>query len=432
MEPVEMKVIRSLTGTKQAVCSFGCLTLLVKTVLVLCLSMASCFAAAKQLKPTVLLISIDGFRYDYPEISPSPTIQSLISSGVRADALIPQFPTLTFPNHYAIVTGLTPAHNGIVANTMYDPKIHAMFKMSDDAQVTDARWWKGEPIWVTAEKQHQKSGTLFWPGSEASIQDIRPTYWRHYDKKISDSDRVKQILQWLDLPDAQRPTFLTLYFDRVDTAGHDYGPNSAEVKNAIRMVDDALGELVTGLQERGIYDNMNIVIVSDHGMAETSCDRVVDVRKALNKKSVVAEHGAILSVYVKGPEATLAFEKLKTLPHLTVYRKTGTPLRWEYRGNPRIADIVAVADEGWTVRTADPTDKEKEKGCVGGKHGYDNFLPSLSGIFIAHGPAFLPGSRIPPFDNLSIYDLVAHILKLAPAPNDGSLAPFTRVLRDTQ
>jgi len=202
------------------------------------------------LKPTVILISIDGFRFDYPEKAETPNLHSVIASGVRADGLIPQFPTLTFPNHYAIVTGLLPAHNGIVANTMYDPALHALFKMTDHAQVTDSRWWGGEPIWVTAEKQGQKAATMFWPGSEAEIEGIHPTYWLPYDKEKSNAERVKQVLDWLDLPASQRPTLLTLYFDEVDHAGHDHGPNSTEVNNAIRDVDTAIGLLM-----RCISDN---------------------------------------------------------------------------------------------------------------------------------------------------------------------------------
>jgi predicted AlkP superfamily pyrophosphatase or phosphodiesterase len=101
-------------------------------------SLVAAQSGPSNLKPTVILISIDGFRYDYPEKARTPNLHRLISGGVRADGLIPQFPTLTFPNHYSMVTGLVPAHNGIVANTMSDPALNSLFKMTDRAQVADA------------------------------------------------------------------------------------------------------------------------------------------------------------------------------------------------------------------------------------------------------------------------------------------------------
>jgi predicted AlkP superfamily pyrophosphatase or phosphodiesterase len=381
----------------------------------------------KQLQPAVILISIDGFRYDYPEKAATPNLHRMIHGGARAAGLIPQFPTLTFPNHYAMVTGLTPAHNGIVSNTMLDPRRHAMFKLSDRAEVNDSAWWGGEPIWVTAEKQGQRAATMFWPGSEAEIKGLRPTYWVPYDKNVSNADRVKRVLSWLDLPEAQRPTLLTLYFDEVDTAGHDYGPNSKQVKAAIEHVDAALGQLLAGLESRSMGNAIDLVVVSDHGMAETSCRRVVDLRSILARDQVIlGEQGALATFYPNGTRAETLIEQLRGTPHVTVYRSDETPLRWNYRGNDRIAPVIAVADEGWTIETRPPT--HEPPGCIAGTHGYDNFLPSQQGIFIAYGPDIRAGSEIPAFDNLDVYSVLVRLLHLTPAVTDGSLAPVEGIL----
>ena len=383
-------------------------------------------AGAKHPQPTVILISVDGFRYDYPEKSETPNLHRMIRGGARAAGLVPQFPTLTFPNHYAMVTGLTPAHNGIVSNTMLDARRHAMFRMGDRAEMNESAWWGGEPIWVTAEKQGMKAATMFWPGSEAETEGMRPTYWVPYDKNVSNVDRVKKILSWLDLPEAQRPTFLTLYFDEVDTAGHDYGPNSQQVKNAMEHVDAALGQLLAGLQSRSL--SADLVVVSDHGMAETSCRKIVDLRSVLARDQViVGEQGALATFYPNGTSADTLIEQLRAFAHVTVFRSDETPLRWNYRGNDRIAPVIAVADEGWTIETRPPT--HAPPGCVGGNHGYDNFLPSMQGIFIAYGPDIKAASEIPAFDNLDVYSLLARLLHLTPAPTDGSLAPVVGIMK---
>jgi predicted AlkP superfamily pyrophosphatase or phosphodiesterase len=207
------------------------------------------------LKPTVILISFDGFRWNYFDKVSTPNLNRLSETGVKAKRLIPSFPTKTFPNHYTIVTGLFPENHGIIANKMYDPKLNATFSLGDRKSVEDSRWWGGEPIWVTAEKQGQTSAILFWPGSETEIKGIRPTYWQKYDQSLAYDKRVQQALDWLDLPVAQRPTLIALYFDAPDTQGHSYGPDSPEVKNAIRKVDTTIGILLQGLKQRGILND---------------------------------------------------------------------------------------------------------------------------------------------------------------------------------
>ena len=400
----------------------------------------SCWACSPQgekisrpvndLHPTVILISLDGFRWDYLDKFPTPTLTELAASGVRAKALIPAFPTKTFPNHYTIVTGLYPAHHGIVANSMYDPEFDAKFSLSKRDAVSDGRWWEGEPLWVTAEKQNQRSGILFWPGSEAEIAGIRPTHWKVYDDDFPNPARVDTVLAWLDLPIKRRPTFLTLYFSDVDNAGHRYSPDSPKVKRAIRDMDRLLARLLNGLKARGIENRLNLIVLSDHGMASATRDRVIylDDYLDLNKINVV-DWNPVLAVRPREMSADEIYQKLaKAHPHLQIYRKNEIPERWHYRAHRRIAPIIGVADEGWTI-SRHGMKNTAERLYTTGEHGYDNQLAVMRAIFIAHGPAFKSGLVAEPFQNIHIYNLICDILKLQPARNDGNLDSVRVLLR---
>jgi predicted AlkP superfamily pyrophosphatase or phosphodiesterase len=377
------------------------------------------------LRPTVILISIDGFRSDYLEKYSAPNLQHLATTGVRAAAMQPCFPTYTFPNHYTIVTGLYPAHHGIVANEIYDPGFDATFVYKEPA-AKEGRWWGGEPIWVTAEKRGQRTANLYWPGSAAPIEGMWPDYWEPFDEKVPPAARVDKILGWLDLPSKQRPTFLALYFDQVDHEGHQGGPDSPQVRNAIALVDAALARLLDGLRQRGIADRVNIVVVSDHGMASTSPERVIFLDPYTDlSRDRVPTRGSLLTVWPALGETETVLAKLRGIPHMQVYRREDLPARWHYSGNPRIAPIIALADEGWTVTTHEHF---KSHDFSQGQHGYDNDLPSMQALFLAHGPAFKAGTQLPAFSNVDVYELLAYLLHLKPARNDGTLEVFRPVL----
>jgi predicted AlkP superfamily pyrophosphatase or phosphodiesterase len=400
-------------------------------LIVLLLLACDVFAAEiRDLQPTVILISIDGFRYDYFEKAPTPNLHSLIARGVRARYMVPSFPTKTFPNHYTIVTGLYPAHNGIVANNMWDDGLHATFKMSDRKQVQDARWYGGEPIWVTAQKAGQKTAPMYWPGAEAAIEGIMPTYGEAWDDKHKTTFeyRVNKVLSWLDLPAPQRPTFLTLYFENVDQAGHDYGPDSPQLRAAMERVDQAIGLLLQGLRARGIADQVNIVVVSDHGMAACSRRRLILLDDYVDLSKVIVVDGSpVLALKAKDGNNAALVAKLKLVPHLTVYTPDTVPQRLHYSGNPRITPVIAVADVGWTITSHDYVAKHPDK-KYGGDHGYDNAAPEMRAIFVAAGPGFRPHRTLPGFPNVDVYPLLAHLLNVVPARNDGDITVFQPVL----
>lgn len=389
------------------------------------------------LKPTLILISIDGFRADYLEKYQHPTLTALAGEGVRAQWMTPSYPSLTFPNHYTISTGLYPEDHGIVANEFYDPEFDATFGMSKRAEVQNGRWWGGEPIWITAEKQGQRSAPVFFPGSEAEIEGTRPTFWKTFENQVPDSDRVDALLSLLDLPAANRPTFLTLYFSDVDHAGHESSPDSPEVARAVTVVDKALDRLLRGLRARNIYEKVNIIIVSDHGMTPVSPANVVILDEYLQAQQAerIVWGPQVTNIFPKPGEENALFDSIKTaeLQHARCYRKQDIPARFHYRASRRIAPIVCMADEGWRMFSrqgyAEEQNKSNRPTHMIGAHGYDNQLPSMRAIFIARGPAFKGGVVINAFPNVDVYDIMASVLSLAPAKNDGDPGTAHAVLR---
>jgi predicted AlkP superfamily pyrophosphatase or phosphodiesterase len=368
----------------------------------------------------LLLVSIDGYRADYLERGLTPTVAGLARAGVHT-SMQPSFPSLTFPNHYTIVTGLRPDHHGIVNNTMYDAGL-GKFSLGNRKAVSDGRWWaQGTPLWETADRHGLRTATMFWPGSEADIHGHHPDYWKPYDGKVTPAQRVDQVLDWLDLPPAQRPTFLTLYFDAVDHAGHTYGPDSPQVDQALRETDQALARLVQGLKARGLFERINLIVLADHGMASVPLDHSVLIEHELDLDQVQVVSLGVLAGFNPRPGhdfATIEAKLERPHPHMRCWDKTRVPARLAYGHNPRVPQLLCLADVGWRITTAQW--RASHKGHVSlGEHGYDNAAPQMRALFVAHGPAFRSGAVVPPFPNVDVYPLMAHLLGLPPQPGDG-------------
>ncbi len=391
----------------------------------------------KDLKPTVILISVDGYRADYLEKYPSPTLGLLARQGVRARWMTPVFPSLTFPNHYSIATGLYPDNHGIVGNSIYAPEFKETFSLSKREEVQNGRWWLGEPIWVTAEKQGQRAAAFFFPGTEAEIAGKRPSFWKVFDDKHPNFNRVDTVLSWLDLPGAERPTMITMYFSDVDHAGHDFGPDSEGVRQAIANVDQSLGRLVEGLKSRAIFDRVNIIIVSDHGMARVDPRQAVLLDDYFDKgqTEAVVWNGAMAHIFPRpGMEQDIYLALKSRAPsHVTVYRKQEMPARFHYGRSGRIGAIVVIAAEGWLLTSREryrPPQQSADGGVeYRGMHGFDNHLESMRAFFVARGPAFKRSQVVEPFENVDVYNVMARILGLKPASNDGGDATAKAVLR---
>jgi predicted AlkP superfamily pyrophosphatase or phosphodiesterase len=305
---------------------------------------------------------------------------------------------------------------------MYDSVFAARFSLGNREAVQDGRWWEGEPVWVTAEKAGLTAAAFFWPGTEADIQGIRPTFWRPYVHRTPNDERIDQVLAWLDLPEAERPALITTYFADVDEAAHVFGMDAPETAAAIREVDRAVGRLIRGLEARGLLDRVNLVLVSDHGMTPRSRDRVIFLDDFIDLADVeVIDWSPVAAIRpLEGREGEVYRGLRGAHPHLQVYRKAEIPERWHYRDHRRILPILAVADEGWAISTREYF-ASHPNAYGGATHGYDNAARSMQATFIAAGPDFRQGAVVPPFQNIHVYELLCHLLGLAPAPNDGSL-----------
>ncbi len=406
-----------------------------KRVLLAVSAIAALAAAltAGQLAPTLVLVSLDGWRWDYHTKSSVRNLRSLMARGVRADGLIPSFPTKTFPNHYTLVTGLYPGHHGVVGNSMRDPRTGRLFTMQKREEVSDAMWWGGDPIWNAVQRAGRTSAAMFWPGSEAAIGGVRPTHWVAYEHDRPNSERVDQVLAWLDLPVSVRPAFITLYMSDVDAAGHSFGPDSPELHRALERVDDVLGRLLRGLEQRRILDAINIVVTSDHGMAETSSQRVVFIDDVVEPADgEIVDMNPTLAMWPRpGREEAVHRRLAAAHPRLDVYRRTETPEHWHYRDHERIAPLVGVAQEGWSVmRRRSVVDAfARSIRRVGGNHGYDPRVRTMHGLFVAAGPGFRQNVVVPPFENVHVYDAMCRVLGIPASTNDGDPAVARSLLR---
>lgn len=379
--------------------------------------------------PALILVSIDGFRADYLDRGLAPNLAALAARGVGARWLTPTFPTKTFPQHYTIVTGLHPSRHGIVANAFVDETDGARFNAFDSAVAGQPRWWGGEPVWVTAERQGVRAGTVFWPGSDYAIQGVRPSRYRPYDGRLSDSARVDTVMAWLALAADRRPRFLTLYLSGVDDAGHDHGPDSPQAAAAVRAADAVIGWLVERLERRGMRDAVNIVVVSDHGMAATSERRLVFFEDFVDSSLVRAiESGALLTLQPVGVSADSLLALLSRAPHMRVFRSDRAPAVWRYPDGPRVPPLVGVMEEGWVATTRDALARRRNR-YNGGDHGYDPAAPAMRALFVAAGPSFRQGLTAEPFGNVHVYELLCAVLGLDPAANDGSLDSTRALLR---
>ncbi|MCW9708756.1 ectonucleotide pyrophosphatase/phosphodiesterase [Fodinibius salsisoli] len=378
----------------------------------------------------LLLISFDGFRYDYLNKVDTPHFDSLAAGGVQAEGLIPVFPSKTFPNHYAIATGLYPENSGFVGNTMYDPKWKEWYRIRDRKAVEDGKWYGGEPIWNTLEKQGIRTGTMFWVGSEANIQGMHPTNWKKYDGDMPFKARVDTVVKWLSAPDTQAVDFATLYFEHVDGIGHRYGTESDSLKAAIRESDRIMGYLKEQLWNKNLWDNTNILIVSDHGMVDLAADKTIFLDQIID----IADTeriiwGPLTMIQPKEGTEEQVYQALKKKEkHYRVYRKEEIPERYHLKNHGRVTDLVVVADLGYMVLNS----KYKEQfvqSLPRATHGYDPAEKKMEALFLAHGPAFKSDTTVKAFQNIHLYELMNHVMGTKSAPNDGSLDSVRVLLR---
>ncbi|MET0289721.1 MAG: ectonucleotide pyrophosphatase/phosphodiesterase [Pseudoxanthomonas sp.] len=382
---------------------------------------------------TVLLISIDGLRASYLGQGDSPTLDRIATQGVRAAWMNPSYPSLTFPNHYTLVTGLRPDRHGMIHNMMQVEGL-GDFKVSNTDATADSRWWsQAQPVWVTAEQAHLPTAIWAWPGSAAEIDGVRPTRYHLYDHHVSAMDRATEVAGWLTAgTPAQRPRLAALYFEMVDNAGHDHGPDAPQTRAAVRVVDTAIGHLLALLDASGLGEQVNVIVVSDHGMAPVPPANVIGLDEMVNDADAEwISNGQVVGFEPRPGRARQArAQLLGRHAHYGCWDKRDMPAHWHYGSNPRIPAIVCQLDEGWDALGPEVAARRRT-GELRGSHGYAPDLPSMRAAFVARGPAFRSGVTLPAFDNVDVYPLLMHLLGLPPRDNDGSLDPLQPALRAT-
>jgi alkaline phosphatase D len=372
----------------------------------------------------VIILSMDGFRWDYADHTSTPNLDRIAKQGVKAVYLNPSFPTKTFPNHYTIATGLYPDHHGLVNNSFYAPGLDKYYKISDRNAVEDSSFYGGEPIWVTAEKQGVTAATFYWVGSEAKIKGIRPQYWKRY-ANMPYLNRIDTVIRWLQLPLKERPHLVMWYLDEPDHTGHAFGPESAQTYSKVKYLDSLLGIFMDRLENLPIADSINFIITSDHGMGNISNDKVIDLKSELKEKWVRIIQGSnpVFTIKAEDGYQDSIIEKLSAVDGIRAWKSENIPARLHYGTNPRTLDITVVADSLWSAEWGSNGD------FTGGTHGYDNRDSDMHTIFYACGPAFKNGFVSNPFNNVDIYNLLAYLLHINPAQNDGNFEHIKPVLK---
>jgi predicted AlkP superfamily pyrophosphatase or phosphodiesterase len=387
--------------------------------------------AAQQAKHYVVLVSLDGFRYDYPRRYGAPHLLQLGFKGASApEGMLPAYPSLTFPNHISIVTGLYPEHHGIVANSFWDPAREQTYVYTQPQSNSDGSWYSGTPLWVLAEQQGMRSACLFWPGSEAEIQGKRPSYYLHFDDKLDDEKRSDQVVAWLKLPPELRPHFITLYYANVDHAGHTYGPDSEEVRAAVHHLDSMVGDLQTKLAV--LHLPVDLVVVADHGMVTLQGGPVT-----LSDFADLSDFRTDGSLLYAKPDANVeeVYEEFLAHPdpRFKVYRRADTPASLHFDANPREGDPVIVPNGPFTIRAHAPASETDHTNKPHGGHGFNpRTMPEMKAIFFAAGPDVRPGVQFKPFENVNIYPFIAEMLGLNAPPVDGSLDVLRPALKIQQ
>ncbi len=379
-------------------------------------------------KQYVVMLSLDGCRYDYPQLADMPNLESIARRGVKLESLQPSFPSKTFPNHYSMATGLYPDHHGIVQNSFYDPQMDAYYKIRDRQAVENGDFYGGEPIWVTAEKQGLRTASFYWVGSEAPVQGIHPTRWKVYDHHFPYAARVDTVIAWLKLPEKERPRLITWYYPEPDGVGHRFGPESPQVQAKVEYLDSLIGDFLGKLAQLPIADQVNVIVTSDHGMSRISGDKAIYFDDYLQPAWLDTSLGSnpVWMFDAKPGYEDSVYLHLSQAEHLHVWKKDSIPEALHYGTNPRVMDIVATPDLHWSIGWRS---HELPLDFVGGTHGYDPRYKEMHAIFYAAGPAFKIGYVNPTVENVNIYPLIAKILNLKPAPTDGSLEAMSRMLK---
>ena len=368
----------------------------------------------------VVVLSMDGFRSDYPSRAHTPTLDSLANVGVRS-TFRPCYPSVTFPNHYSMATGLHPDHHGLVNNFFYDVELDSSYRMGN----LDPRFYGGEPIWNTAERQGVRTASFYWVGSEVPLESGQPSIWKPFDKSVPFSDRADSVISWLKLPEDVRPHLIMWYMEEPDGIGHKATPDSSATLSTVEHLDQILGDFFAKARRLDIFDLIDFIVLSDHGMATYYPENYVNLNDYLPRDSFdYVFDGVPTLLYPKPTYTDSAYAILKCVPHVTVWRKNEIPEKFVYGKNPRIGDLFVLPDIGTYLQF-----RPESRPIFAATHGYDNFAPEMEAIFYAAGPSFKQNVKLPVMANVNLYLIIARLLDLQPAPNDGDSVVVSTLFR---
>lgn len=370
-----------------------------------------------------VIVSLDGFRWDYPAMYKTPNLDRMGQEGVKA-VMLPSYPASTFPNHYTIATGLVPAHNGIVNNSFWDAKNKRRYSMGDSATRYNPDYYLGEPIWITAQKQGLKTANMYWVGSDIAIKGAHPTYYRMWaaNPHLSFEQRIDTVLTWLQKPEEERPRLTMLYFEEPDGSGHHNGPRSKETGAVVQHVDSLIGVLWNRIASLSFADNINLIVTSDHGMIDISQERVVNMNQYLKPEwCEVIDGRTPTSIFSKAGYRDSIYNALKGIAHIHVWKKEEIPAELQYNDSDRIGDIVVAPELGWQFTDVARNNK--------GAHGYFPQSPEMQVIFRAIGPDFKKGYTSTGFVNVDIYPLLSYLLQIVPEKTDGQFERIKGILK---
>ncbi|XP_077367364.1 ectonucleotide pyrophosphatase/phosphodiesterase family member 5 [Festucalex cinctus] len=376
-------------------------------------------------RPKLLLLSFDGFRWDYVNRVPTPSFHALMKEGVSVEQVQNVYITKTLPNHYSLVTGLYAETHGIVANDMFDPVLNRSFSMDADSMYESQWWERAAPLWVTVQNSGGRSGAAMWPGSDVKIHGMLPTRYLPYNASVSFETRVAHLIEWFCAPEGEAVDFGVLYWEEPDDSGHDFGPESSQMDAVIADVDGKLGFLLNELKKAGLYERLNLVVTSDHGMTQLFPDKIIELDEYVSRDLyTLVDKSPVVAILPKEGKLDEVYNKLADAnPYMTVYRKDAIPERLHYRHNVRIMPILVEAREGWTIV------QNRSTPLMLGNHGYDNTVRSMHPVFVARGPAFRQNYVKPTMLSVDLYPLMCHILSIPPLPNNGSLSDVRDLLR---
>ncbi len=379
-------------------------------------------------RPYLVMLSLDGFRWDYTHNTNTPTLDSMANVGVIAEGIIPSFPSKTFPNHYTMATGLYPDNHGIVLNRFYAEDLDKEYNKKDKSSIRDSSFYGGEPIWTTAELQGTKTAALFWVGSETKLHGVISSYWEKYNESLPFDARIDSIYNWLSLPKEKRPQLIMWYYHEPDEVGHNYGPNSKELQLEIENLDRNLGKFFARMRQLPFFDKINFIVTSDHGMGELTPEKRIVLDEIIDTSDLVYFDGwnPVWNLKVKEGRLEKVYKELKEEENLQVWYHDSIPKRLHYGNNPRTLDITVAAKPYYSIYWSWRISESK------GTHGYDNNFKDMHGIFYGVGPAFKRNYKAPAFENINLYPLAAEIMNLEPAKTDGKIENVNNMLSENK